>query len=252
MALGLAQTAHATIMVTTFQGYVSSGLDGIGLFGGQGASLAGKAFTATFVSDDAQAGAIVFDNAVSSGVSCSNTPVTCHALRARISIDGTDISMIQDVYDGRLDHTNLPTGSYKKYSQIIGGSRQEVSDYLEFDDQTLAYDIVISLLSMISTENGGMYGDLKYSSPFDYSAAAGDTTYGRFLYQRTDRGTGLVEKTDLFLRSTSVKSAAEQVSPIGWVPASVPEPSSWALMLGGFLGVGGALRAARAGRLASA
>lgn len=246
LALGSACAAHATIMVTTFQGYVSSGVDGIGLFGSQGGSLAGKTFTATFVSDDSRSGAVVFDNAVSSGVTCTNSPVTCHALSASISINGNEIPMLQDVYDGRLDHSNVPMGTYEKYSQIIGGSRQEASDYLEFDDQTQVYDILISLIGMVSTENGGMYGDLEYKTPFDYQVVAGDTTYGRFLYQRTDRDTGVLEKTDIFLTTASVKSTVEQVSPIGWSHGSVPEPSSWALMLGGFMAVGAAMRASRA------
>ncbi|MGZ3278773.1 MAG: PEP-CTERM sorting domain-containing protein [Caulobacteraceae bacterium] len=205
-ALACAGQASAATILATFTGTVS-GIDAWGSFGVTGTDLTGETFTASYVLDTDAPGGFVFHTFY--GASWQHMA----PLAASLTIDGTTVNW------GPSDHA--------QWGLHVNTVTKVVTSGID-----------------VSTVNGPAMG-IEYSPPADlpymigepYSGpacAGGGSCVGEF----TGGGLGV-----LFLNPLSATITVDGVLPDDF--AAIPEPASWAMMLIGLFGLGGALRSRR-------
>ena len=228
ITLATATPAHAALIKQVYRGTVTSGYDKIGLFGA-GLDLTGLAYTATYFIDDVKATEIRYTSHDGYGsyyysknnLYGGNDYVGLNPISARLTIAGVTISIGGNdagqsakydynpyYYSGSLDYTHT---SLNEYSRKADGSRignDALSSYAFTDNATITSS------------------ELRTADAYKVLPGKGASSY-----LRTDYATG-----DLVSLQFNVTSFAS-----GGV-AAVPEPASWALMIGGFGIAGGALR----------
>jgi hypothetical protein len=217
-ALAVSQPAAAAVVTYTYTGTVASGFDGAGLFGG--GDLGGKTFTAVFSRDDdlAQPGDL-FVGDINSYVTGEGlfSPVgaliTIGGFAFAVGGESGEQSQYDDgVYEG-FKHQAAGNGAGVEFGGNTIGTFGPAPhfDYLAGPDYH-----TLGALSQDDLPGFALYGGFQYVLP---DAAA------RALYT-----------------SASFDVAGFSVSPAPGVPAGVPEPSAWALMILGFGAAGAALR----------
>jgi hypothetical protein len=238
-SFGAAGMAQAAVVTTIYQGHILSGSDGYGLFGDPGASLVGRTYTATYVSDDSKPGATPIGG-LQSGVSCSNAVVGCTALSGSIKIGSTTVKLDPEELAAAIDYHNVETGELWKQQQISGPSTSQLlQDLIQFEGGTSVNYISYLLHNSLQNFSGEMFSNPNYNSSFSYITQSTDMDFGSFVFTIANKNTWNVQKTEAYFSIDSVQSFAGSGS------AAVPEPGTWALMLGGFFFVGTGLRRRR-------
>jgi len=207
--LVLATQASATVYHLTYKGTVTSAIDKTAEFGA-GATLVGKAFVAHVTYDDAKAGANYSNNGWSefySGSGAAN-PVTVDVMlngkhRAFGSKGG---------HDYRYDYSLLPTCSY---NCTEAGFEQNASDQYDF-------------INLVGTSYDGAISGIAHTPP-NFTNPPVDLFAYISIFQVEEVGHKPLHWADVTAKIDSVSSG-------------VPEPGTWALMLGGFGFTGTMLR----------
>jgi len=204
-----ASTASADIVYVTYSGTVLSGIDPVGIFGAPGASLAGDAYTASYVFNT-NIGQIQSDPFYNNdlggvaGIYAQPSP----SLGAVLTINGLSMFIgggnVGQLYS--IDYGNL-SRSY----DLAGDPTRSI--YNEMSDPTRSIPVSINV-------------------PFTYTVTPANGGYGQ---GQAMLGIDPVSDAAQFL---NLDPTTVTVS----VPGAVPEPSTWAMMLLGFAGLGFAFR----------
>ena len=209
--LGGVSQASAAIMDATYTGTVSSGIDTLGLFGAAGANLAGSSWVVTYTYDTSlgYSKSSPYENYVYGGINYGNTsPV----LSTMITINGVGKVVVGSYSGFDIGYNNgFHTGNNSGYStqhHIAENSGSGSHEYLI----NYIYNYNASLLASITT-------------PFTHTVDANDSAYGTYYLAN---GTG---SESIFAHVATLTVSEHGV-------AAVPEPSTWAMMLLGFAGVG--------------
>lgn len=233
----LVSSAHAGVLVSTYAGVVTGGVDNVGYWGlGQGASLAGQAFTAVFTLDDNTAGATVQVGPLDSHI-WAYAP--SNPLKATLTINGVS-----------QDFGVTSTGGYGSYYVFNVGGGSQGFQHQTYDEVTVidpgkTYDVFQTAIQGFGG-NGFTSLSPDYRVPFSYVPDAQDVQHVDFykLHKHWDLVSG--QSQDIYdwhgdLRATLITSVYT-ATPVG----GVPEPGAWVLMILGFAGAGAALRRRRA------
>jgi hypothetical protein len=216
--LGGVSQASAAIMDVTYTGTVSYGIDTLGVFGTAGANLAGSSWVATYTFDTSLGHSYSSSNynEVYGGSIYNNTsPV----LSSMITINGVG-QAVGGSYAGVV--YGLNNGGFSKQYHTAEYHSSGHTEYLE---------------NYITNTNGSLSASI--TTPFTYTVDANDTSNA---YYYLTNGTGY----DSITASLATLTVSDHV-------AAVPEPSTWAMMLLGFAGVGfAAYRKKKTGTLAMA
>lgn len=204
-----ATTATAAIVVTTYKGTVTSGHDRTGVFGTAGAIFDGMDFSVAYTTDDSVPFTTKFADSVQSYITGSgfNDPVT-----ALVTIGGHSL---------HFGSGPGAVGITKAADNFTGGQ-----DQLYNEASVSVFDVqnaVFSLNDFLSSSD--------YHHNLNYLLQPGDGQYGGFT---SNPITGY--DTTAIFHTTSVN-----------INSGAPEPTVWALMVGGFGLAGAALRRRGAG-----
>ena len=199
--LGGASQASAAIMDVTYTGTVSSGIDTLGIFGAAGANLAGSSWVATYTFDTSLGHSYSSSNynEIYGGSFYNNTsPV----LSSMVTINGVG-QAVGGSYAGVVYGVN--NGGFSKHTAEYHSSGH--TEYLE---------------NYISNYNGSLPASI--TTPFTHTVDANDSVLGTY-YLTNNTG------SETIYANLATLTVSEHVG-------AVPEPSTWAMMLLGFAGVG--------------
>jgi hypothetical protein len=223
IALGAAAltagTASANIVTFTWTGTFAGGTDDMGLFGKAGADLTGVAFT-DVMKFDPTAGRIQGDSTYLNTLGGVGLDQPSPARLNKITVNG---------------HTYVGDGAqYAILNTMVYSDDSPESYLLTFSGQYGQDFYWETWFEISSTENRG-YGDVNFTG-FDGDVSQ-DSLWNAYFYAFPASGNGEF----LNLVPTHLTIQNDAVSPVG----GVPEPASWAMMVGGFGFVGGMLRGHR-------
>ena len=230
LATSVALPAAAAVYVTTWSGTLVNGVDYTGEFGQFGRVLDGLAFTAVYTLDDSAPNAKL---SISPGYSTITggpnqgspfTPLTADlTITGHVMHFGVGPNIYHEASNG--DAKGVISGNYNDYQdEIFGG----------FRDNSIIRNEVTSTTSHFLTSSDPRM-------PFATSGA-GLTFSGGFSINNNATGVGNERQRHAF--SDFLTTRVETVlRPQG---GAVPEPASWALLIGGFGMVGTLLRRRRA------
>ena len=217
---GLIPPALPDIVYINYAGTIVDGYDQTGIFGAPGASLAGDAYTTSYVFDTS-IGTRSTNQFVDSDLGGIGYAQPSPSLGAVLTINGISVG-ISGVGAGDFhvvdfgDHsgTSTPLLSDTGYGFI------RRVDNAMFD---ASHTIPISL-----------------DAPFNYSDPSGNAGHGEFIINVLNPNGGNLIYTWASLDPTSVT-----VTNPSFITYSVPEPSTWAMMLIGFAGLGFVIQRSR-------
>lgn len=199
----VASPASAADYLVTFSGTIWAGMDQAGIFGAARSSLAGKAFTADYVLTTPIQAAVQTWEPGSIGISGSGDN---SPIRGSLSIAGKK-------YD---------FGTYLGYVGL-SNAHQGYTDQIQ-------YSIYTSFTTYMDTTVASSVRDfvpnLDPATPLAYDVQGGDTNLGYFQIGGAGTAYG-------YLLTSRVEVAKV---------AAVPEPASWAMLIGGFALVGASMR----------
>ena len=223
----VAGQASATIYHIIYSGTVTYADDQTGEFGSS-AALLGMSFKAFVTYDDAKAGATHSGNAWTDTYSGTGaaTPVT-----ATVVINGVSRTIGSTYgHDWRFDNNLMPGCTI---NCNYAGFYQNATDEYAMDGLYTRNFFDAGGSSANGSISGLDHTALNFTNPPVHLGG------GVGLFQKN-------EKTQAILHDALIEADIDSVT------ASVPEPGTWALMLGGFGFTGSALRRRRAARVAFA
>jgi opacity protein-like surface antigen len=208
VAMGTCASASATIIDVIYKGSVieGSGPDDLGLFGAVGGSLVGDAFIATFEMDTSKGNNLSTptENLIEGGIVYG---VESPMLSATLEINGKTA----DVGIGT-------SGTVQSFLGQPGVTNQQTH---------LVQGINVMLLN-VSDTSGASVGNIPFTIdvPFTFTLDTSDAGFGEANFSSSGISTALsLGPTQLIYQYPSPDGAA-------------PEPSTWAMMLIGFVGLG--------------
>jgi opacity protein-like surface antigen len=208
VAMGTCASASATIIDVIYKGSVieGSGPDDLGLFGAVGGSLVGDAFIATFEMDTSKGNNLSTptENLIEGGIVYG---VESPMLSATLEINGKTA----DVGIGT-------SGTVQSFLGQPGVTNQQAH---------LVQGINVMLLN-VSDASGASVGNIPFTIdvPFTFTLDTSDAGFGEANFSSSGISTALsLGPTQLIYQYPSPDGAA-------------PEPSTWAMMLIGFVGLG--------------
>jgi hypothetical protein len=210
--LGGVSQSSAAIMDVTYTGTVSTGWDNLGLFGTKGANLTGKSWVATYTFDTSCNACTLhqtsYDSWVIGGSSyiLFNSATTSPVLSSMITINGVG-KAVDGSYLGEDRANHEVPGEQYHYAANSGPGQTE----------TLKNSI----------RNFSALFPASINTPFTHTVGANDIGYANYYLNYHNGLSG----NDIYANLATLT-----VSP--HVVAAVPEPSTWAMMLLGFAGVG--------------
>ena len=221
-----ATPGQAALFTHVYTGTVTYGYDYADIFKA-GPDLAGLTYTATYLIDDAKGTISEYsnDDGIGSSYSSSSTiyggtryGIPDNPVSAKFTINGNTVA-IGGSYDSNVNESN--------YNPIYNGSGAETAHAFV---QDYNYDIdgnyVSNYLYLAANRpNDVDYRPANFRIPQNFGPS-----YGFSYFGINDSVTGLQAYAALDVASFTSSAAA------------VPEPASWAMMIGGFGIVGGALR----------
>jgi hypothetical protein len=193
-------SASADIVTLTYTGVVGSGADTSGYFGTAGANLTNDAFTATFVFNTNLPGAAEYQFAAHGG---STYGIPSPAISATLTINGQTFNVDPTIY---ADFQESPISSNLGFQAFAGVG-------------PIANDSVSLALNVSTSDpNAPEFGSL--AAPFSYTYVTGGDNLGHFIFG--------ADNLSLFSNTVTQTNPA----------SAVPEPSTWAMMILGFAGLG--------------
>jgi hypothetical protein len=199
LGLLLSTSAFADVVTETYTGTVT-GYDVGGYFGPRGSDLSNAEFTATYVFDTNHSGSAQSSNSAIASTAGFN--LSSPAISASLVINGQTFSFPSNgMYYSELLVQNLASGHFQSFAQVHSISGADLTNYIYTNDPNAPGNL--SLLTMPFS--------YKLNNQFDYDNS------NLFQYG----------PDSLTLLSTTVT-----------LTDGVPEPSTWAMMILGFFGVG--------------
>ena len=242
---GFSFEARAAAVIYTFTGSVSDGFDASGVFGVAGRNLAGQAFTARFERDDAVPGAVqVYSPGASRIVGTgSSSPLPV----ATLTIDGQTHSF--GTRDGRQHQSSVPCGGCT--DDAFGFSADD-----RFEGFLPSSSLLRSMFKELVFDGAGsnILASADYHSLTGFGPGDGADMSGSFyVFDEISKNviTGvfptsiIVTKKVVSLQEAYGFFEIESLTVTGLGAAGVPEPSTWALSILGFGGVGAMIRRRR-------
>jgi hypothetical protein len=204
--LGGVSQASAAIMDVTYTGTVTSGglgsgIDWLGFFGTAGANLIGSSWVATYTSDTSL-GYLISSSSKNDVYGGSKFGTTSPVLSSMITINGVG-KAVGGSYFGE-DFGYNDGSSSQQYHIAQSGQPGQLQ----------------TLQNSISTHNGSLLASI--TTPFSHTVDANDSQTSYFLDDLSGEN---------FYANLTSLTVSEHVT-------AVPEPSTWAMMLLGFAGVG--------------
>ena len=205
--------AQANIVTATYTGTITSGIS----CSSACTELDGVSFTAVFNYDPNIAGFQL------------NTPNYSHAFGGGLLGTVPMISESFSINNGpALNFSSFDGGAIQSYRDENGSSQGHSSTFLISTPQLFFVQSADVFIGSLTTSI-----PLSLSSPFTYTLQAGESGSGSFHYRYIDFTTGLSEILSADLAPTTLTVTVAE-SPV----AAVPEPSTWAMMILGFCGLG--------------
>jgi len=210
--------ASAATVTITYAGTVSSGYDGTGVFGSAGGDLTGDSYTATYVFNTSLGNTALStptELILNGGAGAFGIPTPL--VNASLTINGVTVSV---------------PGGDQDLIWVLGGSGGSGYDVLARQygvpnngNTTVANELANDL------STGPSVIPFSFAGPVSYTVNAADSVFGDFVIGAS-AGNGYFGDAygDLSPASLTVSSGA--------VAAAAPEPSTWAMMLVGFAGLG--------------
>ena len=220
IALAGAAPASATVVVTTFTGIVGDAQGNVGASSPFGAIAAGtQTYSLVYTIDDGVGGASVATGTYGKSVSGTGS------VTAALTINGITRTIGGQTVSS-AEHKNAEPDSGRLFDRVLRMS-QDFSNVGGLYSDAYAQTSVGSYLSDYLAN-----GD--YATPFTYTPVGTDSYLSTVHFNIFDFNTNTqIVNVYLNLGVGSITSM---------VVGEVPEPASWALMLGGFGMVGGAMR----------
>jgi PEP-CTERM motif len=207
-SFGACAPASATLIDVIYKGVVK-GADGAGLFGPAGADLTGDAFVATFNMDTSK-GFPLFtatENYIHGGTAYG---IESPMIKATLEINGKSATI-----DGS---DNGSVQSFLGYPGVANQQNHQVSD------ATGNVNLGVINASFASVGNIPFTIDV----PLDFVFTASELGWGTALFHSGNLGTGLdLTPSELIYQYPSTDGGG----------GAAPEPSTWAMMLLGFVGL---------------
>lgn len=212
-ALLTAAPADAATYLISYKGTVSNGFDYTGVFGTPG-SLDGLAYTAKYTLTLPTQGAHTYDDGTRASISGGLAYGAPPPVSGTLTINGISLSLV---------------GAFESYAHQANEyfNSDEVAHFVRDangNNEFSLYNRVFSPVNeLVSTQN--------YTAMLHYDVRAGDNSNGFFNFDKSSQfGSPLRASGGLTARSVSIAAAA------------VPEPATWAMMIGGFGMIGAAER----------
>ena len=234
-AVLIASGAWAAVVPVTLTGTSENINDVTGVFGRSGARIIDRPFTETFMIDTSVG---VFGSPTPTSASYNSIfdpPSGPYAVSASLTIDGHSVSTQGDDYSSAF----ITPGSSLSSTTYQLSSDDKVAGLPESSfDQEFSLELDGTNLPTTLTQSAQLTGTGDTStSPFVLQTAGGPVTvYNSFIDDLDDANGNVLIDAQGTLDPTSIT--------IGAVSAA-PEPSTWALMLAGIVGIGLTLRRAR-------
>ena len=124
-----------------------------------------------------------------------------------------------------INFSNFDSGAIFSFSDEVESSLGHSSSFKISTAQLFFVENAFAQVNSLSNSSI----PLSLTSPFTYTVQAGDTSSGSILYRTIDFTSGFFELVSADLSPTALTVT---------VAESVPEPSTWAMMLLGFGGIG--------------
>ena len=218
-SVSIIQPANAATFLFTYKGTVSSGSDDANVFGlGPGANIIGHAFTSVYTVTYPSPGGLFYSSASLHVLYGGDYFAVPNPVSGRITINGVTREMSGGVYS---DHS---------LALLTPGSRSYIGD------QVCGSTCSTALTNYLFSDARSVIGSLDFTAPVNVEKQTGDDAYGGFLVLSHQAYGGTIYDTRIQFVIQSVTGA---------LAGAVPEPSTWAMMLLGVGGIGGAMRRRR-------
>jgi hypothetical protein len=236
LALGAAGSASAGTFLITYSGVVSNGGDDFGnVFGAAGgSSLTGMVFLARYTLTVPTVGSVTLNSSGETSIfggSFYDPVAPVSPLSATLTINNITRSF-------GLEYSNRGYVEQRDNFSGMDRIRHETSSYFDDGSILISYTLINQLFSFANN----IVNTTDPTASLSYGVRLGDIITGNFHYLEYLNGSQNAATANAGGSLMADRVAIEAIN-VG--PPSVPEPASWALMLGGFALTGGALRGAR-------
>jgi hypothetical protein len=209
-SVGISAPASATLIDVIYKGVVKDGADGIGLFGPAGADLTGYAFVATFEMDTSKGHnrSTATENLIEGGTVYS---VDSPMIQRRLRING-------------MSHTIDGSENGTVQSALEDPGLDNFQAHVAYDASGNMIDLSVIDAKFASVGNIPFTIDV----PLDFVFTSSEIGQGGATFRSGGLGTGFdFSPTELIYQYPSTDGGG----------GAVAEPSTWALMLLGFVGI---------------
>lgn len=218
-SLSMVQPANAATLFFTYKGTVSSGSDYSNVFGlGSGANIIGQAYTSVYTLTYPSPGALNYSTSSLNILYGGNYYSVPNPVSGQITING-----VTRKFSGGL------------FSQHVLGLITAES-YSSVENQVCGTSFNNILSNSIASDTRPLVNSLEFNQPVHVFGQNGDYVPGGSLRISHVTNGNFFYDTDIKLNTQSITSG---------LAGSVPEPSTWAMMIMGLAGVGVAMRRRR-------
>jgi hypothetical protein len=209
---GAATPASATFVNVTYQGTVTGDFDETGIFGTAFAknNLVGQSYTAKFVFDTSLGQSTFFTDVYQEISGGAGTSYPSPLISATVTVGSTTVSVPGTYGQLKIEHFDSGVGEQFHFAQ-----KHESDGVQTYDIHSVAY---------VFRSDGSVPSSL--TGPFTY-----EPTSGGFMEYKINN---YYVQTGQIIQYTYVDANVSSLT----VTSGVPEPSTWAMMMLGFVGVG--------------
>jgi hypothetical protein len=207
VAIGTCASASATIIDATFTGTIKDGTDGLGLFGTAGADLTGLPFTLTIEYTTSLPGTYFSSPTINTLEGGSNFGLPDPIISSVLRVNGVSSPNVTGSFDTFNEGANGNSGAANQIAFSVAESSNHYSIGFSNSLGSITGDIPATLdvpLSFTPGPDDAGFGSFGF--PSTISSTTGDFSPARLTYSIPTTG--------------------------------APEPSTWAMMLLGFAGLG--------------
>jgi hypothetical protein len=228
LMISAAGSSSAGVITATYTGFIANtpaiggfygqvGVDYFGLFSNPGANLVGDPFSVTYTTDESTPGATPF-------FALNDYSYILSATTAILSINGNSFVLNAPV-SFRISFADSPQyGGWGSY------------DFATNTDSNYQYGVKSELISGTDP----FAPSYLYNVPFSHVAQSDDSSVDSLFYVYGNTAGYYLEDLPLSITdlTVTVQGMVIQPPPPPPPPPTVPEPSTWAMMLLGFAGLG--------------